>query len=88
MSRRGGRHGQRSSWVLRIFNNAHKTQMVTDKIQKHPRAELTTKVNKKALVPSKINEFYSLAFQFGRGPPLYHSPPLRTNIPSHRVGPT
>ena len=31
--RRGGRHGQCSSWVLRIFNNAHKTQMVTNKIQ-------------------------------------------------------
>jgi len=30
---RGGRHGQCSSMVLRIFNNAHKTQMVTNKIQ-------------------------------------------------------
>ena len=67
MSRRGGRHGQRSSWVLRIFNNAHKTQiMVTNKIQKHPRAELTTKVNKKALVTSKNRGFYSEMVQLGR----------------------
>ena len=38
------------SCVLHLLNNAHKTQMVTNKIQKssnHPRAESTTKVDKK-----------------------------------------
>ena len=38
------------SCALHLLNNAHKTQMVTNKIQKssnHPCAELTTKVDKK-----------------------------------------
>ena len=52
-----------------------------NKIQKHTRAELTTKttkVNKKALlppVPPKIDEFYSIACPFGGGPPLHSIPP-------------
>ena len=46
------------SCVLHLLNNAHKTQMVTNKIQKssnHPCAELTTKVDKKSRLSRGLN---------------------------------